>query len=94
MKSHPKKCNEQTYFQQNLVTLCYIFFKNYKNLRGASSNIILGARIFSTVGIEVEHSVTNLEGPDQAKIRKSSKKIRKKNTVIQSNGSLSSVNRF
>ena len=60
MKSHPKKCNEQTYFQQNLVTLCYIFFKNYKNLRGASSNIILGARIFSTVGIEVEHSVTNL----------------------------------
>ena len=60
MKSHPKKCNEQTYFQQNLVTLCYIFFKIFKNLRGASYNVILGARIFSTVGIEVEHSVTNL----------------------------------
>ena len=64
MKSHPKKCNEQAYFQQNLVEVCYIFFKIFKKLRGVSSNIILGARILSAVGIEVEHSVTNLECPD------------------------------
>ena len=40
--------------------MCYIFFKIFKNLGGASYNVILGVRILSTVGIEVEHSVTNL----------------------------------
>ena len=40
--------------------MCYIFFKNFKNLGGASYNVIWGVRILSTVGIEVEHSVTNL----------------------------------